>query len=467
MQLSLAESDQPVYQRISDAVREALREGRVAAGSLLPSTRTLAGQLQVHRHTVSRALDDLVAEGWLESEPGRGYRALASAAPELETVQVSWPQFRVVEGLSPRENGEYRFPSGLPDLRLFPDKEFFKHLRAQLRSGAPTELLGYSDPAGSLTFREQLQTYLARMRGVQRGQIVVTHGSQEAIFLLGQLFARGSRRTIAVEEMGYRPAWDALRLSGARLVGLPVDEEGLVVDKLEELASREPPALLYLPPLHQYPTTVSLSVRRRRRLLALIARYNIPVIEDDYDHEFHYCGRPHLPLAGEDESGLVVYVSTFSKLVYPSARLGFCVVGPELFGPLCRLKRCTTRQNDLLLQHAMAAWMSEGGLERHLRRMRKVYGERREMMCEILGSAGMKFDKPNGGMSLWLNLETDSDKVVEQARELGLPLRPGSAYSLDPEREVRHLRLGFASSTEEEMEEGLERLVRAWRLVRG
>ena len=163
----------------------------------------------------------------------------------------------------------------------------------------------------------------------------------------------------------------------------------------------------------------------------------------------------------------MVYVSTFSKLVYPSARLGFCVVGPELFGPLCRLKRCTTRQNDLLLQHAMAAWMSEGGLERHLRRMRKVYGERREMMCEILGSAGMKFDKPNGGMSLWLNLETDSDKVVEQARELGLPLRPGSAYSLDPEREVRHLRLGFASSTEEEMEEGLERLVRAWRLVRG
>ena len=305
------------------------------------------------------------------------------------------------------------------------------------------------------------------MRGVRRGQVVVTHGSQEAIFLLGQLFGKAERRTIAVEELGYRPAWDALSLSGAELVGIPVDEEGLVVDKLEELAEREPPALLYLTPLHQYPTTVSLSVRRRRQLLALISRYEIPVIEDDYDHEFHYSGRPHLPLAGEDDSGLVVYVSTFSKLVYPSARLGFCVVGPELLGPLCRLKRCTTRQNDLLLQEAMAAWMEEGGLERHLRRMRKIYGERREIMCEILGSAGMKFVKPNGGMSLWVELGVDSDEVVRQAAALGLPLRPGSAYSLDSDRVVRNLRLGFASSTEEEMLEGLALLVQAWERARG
>lgn len=417
---------------------------------------------------MSRALDDLVAEGWLEAERGRGYRVVASAVQEIEPVQqVSWPQFKLTEGLTPREDGEYRFPSGLPDLRLFPDKEFFKHLRSQLRTETPAALLGYSDPAGSLAFRRQLQTYLARMRGVRRGQVVVTHGSQEAIFLLGQLFGKGERRTIAVEELGYRPAWDALRLSGAELVGIPVDEEGLVVKKLEELAERQPPALLYLTPLHQYPTTVSLSVRRRRQLLALIARYEIPVIEDDYDHEFHYSGRPHLPLAGEDESGLVVYVSTFSKLVYPSARLGFCVVGPELLGPLCRLKRCTTRQNDLLLQEAMAAWMEEGGLERHLRRMRKVYGERREMMCEILGRAGMRFEKPNGGMSLWVELGVDSDEVVRQAAALGLPLRPGSAYSLSSDRVVQNLRLGFASSTEEEMREGLALLVQAWKLARG
>jgi GntR family transcriptional regulator/MocR family aminotransferase len=463
LRLTLEDSQRPVYHRIADAVREALRDGRVSMGTLLPSTRLLAGEFEVHRHTVSRALDELVAEGWLEPEPGRGYRAVAPPATELGDVEVSWPQFTVARELSPREDGEYRFPSGQPDLRLFPRSEFFRILRTQLREADPTQLLGYSDPAGSLEFRNQLKTYLGRMRGVKKGQVVVTHGSQEAIFLLGQLFAKGERKTIAVEEMGYRPAWDALRLSGARLVGLPVDEEGLVVDRLEELARHEPPALLYLTPLHQYPTTVALSVKRRQQLLSLIARYEIPVIEDDYDHEFHYTGRPHLPLAGEDESGLVVYVSTFSKLVYPSARLGFCVVDEELLGPLCRLKRCTTRQNDLLFQGAMSSWMADGGLERHLRRMRKIYQRRLELMSGLLREAGMSFRKPHGGMSLWVDLGVDSDVVVRYAEEEGLRLRPGRAYALDAKREVRHLRLGFASSDESEMIEGLELLIRAWK----
>ena len=447
-------------------MREAIRDGRVSTGTLLPSTRDLAAEFDVHRHTVSRSLDELVAEGWLESEPGRGYRAVALPTIELTEPRVSWPQFTVARELSPREDGEYRFPSGQPDLRLFPRAEFFRILRTQLREADPTKLLGYSDPAGSLEFRNQLKTYLGRMRGVSKGQVVVTHGSQEAIFLLGQLLAKNGRGTIAVEEMGYRPAWDALRLSGAKLVGLPVDEEGLMVERLEEMARREPPALLYLTPLHQYPTTVALSRKRRQQLLSLIARYKIPVIEDDYDHEFHYSGRPHLPLAGEDESGLVVYVSTFSKLVYPSARLGFCVVDEGLLGPLCRLKRCTTRQNDLLFQGAMASWMEDGGLERHLRRMRKIYEGRLETMCQILGRAGMSFRKPQGGMSLWLDLGVDSDLVVRYAQEEGLNLRSGRSYALDPKREVRHLRLGFASSDESEMEQGLELLVRAWRRAR-
>ena len=273
LRLSLEDSDRPLYHRIADAVREALRDGRVSTGTLLPSTRNLADEFEVHRHTISRALDDLVAEGWLESEPGRGYRAVAPPASEFGQVEVSWPQFTVTRDLSPREDGEYRFPSGQPDLRLFPRAEFFRLLRTQLRQTDPTELLGYSDPAGSLRFRNQLKTYLSRMRGVNKGQVVVTHGSQEAIFLLGQLFAKSERKTIAVEAMGYRPAWDALRLSGARLVGLPVDEEGLVVDRLEELAAHEPPALLYLTPLHQYPTTVTLSMKRRQQLLSLIARF--------------------------------------------------------------------------------------------------------------------------------------------------------------------------------------------------
>ena len=465
LQLDIPHSQEPAYKRIAEALRGALRAGRLRRGELLPSTRELGSQVHVHRHTVTRALEELVAEGWIEAEPGRGYRVVAPPALE-EVSQAVWPPFAAVPQLSPRQESEYSFPSGKPDLRLFPSTEFFRHLRGLLRDLSAESLLGYSDPAGSLAFRQQIKSYLARMRGISKGEVVVTHGSQEAIFLLGQLFAKGERKTIAVEALGYRPAWDALGLTGARLVGLPVDDEGLQVDALENLAKEEPPALLYITPLHQYPTTATLSLERRRQLLSVIAKYRIPVIEDDYDHEFHYTGKPSLPLAGEDESGLVIYVSTFSKLVYPSARLGFCIVGKEVLGPLCRLKRCVTRQNDLLLQETMAAWMESGGLDRHLRRMRRIYGQRLECMAAGLREIGLRFRMPQGGMSIWVDLEMDSERLVAESRRLGLPLRPGRDYALEEQSPVEHLRLGFASSEPEEIQDGLSLLAEAWNNLR-
>jgi GntR family transcriptional regulator / MocR family aminotransferase len=454
--LHLSESSKPVYHRIADALRQALRDGTVEVGSLLPSTRELGSQLKVHRHTVTRSLEELMSEGWLESEPGRGYRVVTGQGQDIVTTSVLWPEFPVLENLSPEQDGDFDFPSGKPDLRLFPQKEFFRVLRQKLRDMNPEALMGYSEPSGSLALRQQLGTYLARMRGLTKGQVMVTHGSQEAILLLGQLLAKGQRRTICVEELGYPPAWDALRLSGAELVGVPVDQDGLRVDVLESIAQKQPPALLYCTPLHQYPTTATLSIERRRHLLEVVAKYRIPVIEDDYDHEFHYSGRPILPLAGEDTSGLVMYVSTFSKLVYPSARLGFCLIPDQLLEPLCRLKRCTTRQNDLLIQETMASWILEGGLERHLRRMRKAYLQRLEVMCEQLDRMALSYLRPHGGMSVWVDLGADCAVTLERARVLGLRIRPGTYYVLEPSpQRPTEVRLGFASLEPEEIRRGL------------
>jgi GntR family transcriptional regulator / MocR family aminotransferase len=460
LNLQLPKSDRPAYHRIADAVRDSLRSGALEKGSLIPSTRELGKQLGFHRHTITRALEELVAEGWLEVEPGRGYRVATNLPKELNQQAADWPDFPVLQGIGAELSDSYAFPSGKPDLRIFPKDEFFKILRKNLRQADPEELLGYSDPAGSRTFRKQLQTYLARMRGLSRGQLMVTHGSQEAIFLLGQLFGKGERRTVCVERMGYPPAWDALRLSGLELVGLDVDEQGVDVDALERRAQHDPPALLYLTPLHQYPTTATLSIERRRKLLRVVQQHQIPVIEDDYDHEFHYFGRPVLPLAGEDESGLVVYVSTFSKLVYPSARLGFCLIPEALLEPLCRLKRSTTRQNDLLLQETMASWMKSGGLDRHLRRMRKVYSERLEHLSDGLRRLGIQHLKPRGGMSVWCDLGPGSKDVLKRAAELGLYLRSAHYYQLDGTA-CDHLRLGFASMTCKEIDKGLDILGKA------
>ncbi len=452
----------PAYLQLAEQIRRAIKEGRAQAGELLPSTRNLAGQVGVHRHTVMRALEELVSEGWLESERGRGFRVTEQHFAELDVSPASWPQLPSFPEPMGMESGAYHFHSGLPDLRHFPKDEFFRCFRSVLREADPTRLLSYSFPGGSQHFRLCLQDYLRRIRGLTRGQIVVTHGSQEAIFLLAQLLLRGERRKVAVEALGYRQAWEAMRLCGAELVALPVDQDGICVEALEEMVSQEPPALIYLTPLHHYPTTVTLSRERRARLLKLVAEHQIPVLEDDYDHEFHYFGKPLTPLASEDQSGLVLYVSTFSKLVYPSARLGYAVVPEPLFKPLNRLKNWSSRQNDLLLQEVMVRWMESGGLERHLRRMRQLYRSRMKVMMEQLDRMGLGYRAPNGGMSLWVDTARDSRQVAARASELGLALRAGAAYHLHPPQEPEtHLRLGFAGTNEEEITAGLQRLGQA------
>ena len=462
LHLNLDQHSGPLYQRLSKDIRTAIREGRAEAGTLLPSTRELASQLGVHRHTVLRALENLVSEGWLLSEPGRGFRVIDVFFEELKVSPPQWPTVPSVSLPDVSGHCPYGFPSGLPDLRLFPQDEFFRILRSVLRTDDPKSLLTYSDPAGSMNFRKALQNYLTRIRGLTQGHLVVTHGSQEAIFLLAQLLLQGPRKTVLVESLGYRPAWEAMKMAGGRLVGVPVDDEGLRVDALEKLIESEVPALLYLTPLHQYPTTATLSLSRRHRLLELIQKHQIPVIEDDYDHEFHYAGQPSLPLASLDDSGLVVYVSTFSKLVYPSARLGYALVCERLFEPLCQLKRWTSRQNDILIQETMVGWMDQGGLERHLRRMRKVYAERLNFMLDGLESLGLRPKVPGGGMSLWVDTRCPADKLRHRCKDLGLAVPDGNLYYLEkPEPTTSFLRLGFASNTADEIERGIEILGQA------
>ncbi|MBI3929191.1 MAG: PLP-dependent aminotransferase family protein [Armatimonadetes bacterium] len=472
--VSLSREDGPVYVRLANALRSAVEEGRLQPGELLPSTRTLARQIGVHRHTVMTALDELVAEGWLVAERGRGYRVVAnlpveffqvSAAPRRETRGLrQWqPAVEVPAVRSQATGAEFAFPSGQPDLRLFPADEFYGHIREVLRSSPPAQLLAYGSPEGSPALLAELRTYLRRLRGICDGEVIVTHGSQEAIFLLGKLLlAPGDR--VAVEEMGYPPAWGALRVAGARLEALPLDADGVDPDALERLARRVRVRMAYVTPLHQYPTTATLPLERRARLYEVADRYGIALLEDDYDHEFHYRCRPVAPIKSRDPAGLVLYVSTFSKVVYPSARLGFAVVPPALRESLAGLKRVVSRQNDSLQQEAMARWMASGGFERHLRRMRRCYERRLCAMAQALESRGYggAFRKPDGGMSLWVDFRVPSRELARRAAARGVDVRPAAEFRLDG-AETTFLRLGFASSDEEEIAQGMLRLSAAAR----
>lgn len=457
LNLTLEESEGPLYLRLAEGIRQAIEAGQLQPGELVPSTRQLAERFEAHRHTVMNALAELVAEGWLESEPGRGYRVVAGL-PRYFTPEAPPP---APVASSPRFR--YAFPSGQPDLRLFPTEEYYSTLREVLRTSDPTSLLGYDDPTGADELLVQLGHYLRRLRDISSPEMVVTNGSQEGIFLVGQLLVRPGD-TVAVDEVGYHPAWEALRLIGATLVGLPVDRHGVVPEALEELAGKGKVALLYTTPLHQYPTTVTMPLERRRKLYQVCAQHRIPILEDDYDHEFHYRSRPLAPLKSRDPENLVYYISTFSKVVYPSARLGFLVVPPGEGARVADIKRVMTRQSNTLVQVTQARWMESGGFERHLRRMRRAYQARMQTMVRVLEAGRERyglpllFELPDGGMSLWVDFGVDTARLSTLAAERGVSVRAGTEYRLDRGFST-HLRLGFASSNDQEIEQGMEILM--------
>jgi GntR family transcriptional regulator/MocR family aminotransferase len=459
LNLSVPDGSEPKYLRLAEAVRRAIEAGQLQPGELLPSTRQLAERYEAHRHTVMNALAELVAEGWLESEPGRGYRVVDG----LPRYFLSSPPPPAPH--QPTPSCRYSFPSGQPDLRLFPTEEYYAIIREVLRQTEPSLLLGYDDPAGCGDLLVQLAHYLRRLRDISSSEIVVTHGSQEGLFLIGKLLITEPEQIAAVEEMGYPPAWEALRLAGARLEGLPVDRHGMVPEALEQLARSRRVALLYLTPLHQYPTTVTMPLERRRELYQVAVRHGISILEDDYDHEFHYRSRPLAPLKSRDPQHIVYYTSTFSKVVYPAARLGFVVLPPGQGSRLAAIKRATTRQSNTLVQLAQARWMESGGFERHLRRMRRAYLGRLQAMTRVLEEGRQRwglplsFEIPDGGMSLWVDFGVDSTRLARLAWQRGVEVSEGSQYRLDGGAST-HLRLGFASSDPEEIGAGLEILMR-------
>jgi GntR family transcriptional regulator/MocR family aminotransferase len=329
-------------------------------------------------------------------------------------------------------------------------REFKSHLYDSLRD---TSLLSYGAPEGHPQLLEEVATYLRRVRGVDHREIVITHGSQEAIFLLAQLLI-GPGDAVVVESLGYPPALEALRFSGATLVPVSVDQDGLDIEGLERAIAKHRIRMIYLTPLHQYPTMATYSASRRLALYELAQKHGILILEDDYDHEYHYTSQPIAPLASFDPAGLVLYVSTFSKVLFPSARVGFLAVPKPIGTEVARLKRISSRQNEQLMQAAIARWMKAGGFESHLRRMRRTYHSRRDAIVEDLYRwkkrfESLEFVEPDGGMAVWMNIGVDSSKFSSRADKASILVNPEQSYRLDG-RAGTHLRLGFAGQTEAE-----------------
>lgn len=370
--------------RLCSALRKAIHTGALTGGERLPSSRILASDLKLSRVTVEAAYAQIEAEGYLQRHTGKGTfvsRSLPTALSSRNS-QVLSPGFARLSARGEKiiANGGCRdpqapvaFAAGSPDLRAFPLKIWKQITARQLRTQGE-RLLGYGDPQGYLPLREALASYLQQSRGVicSAGQILITTSSQQALQLLAMLLIDPAD-TVWLEQPGYPGARNAFASAGADICAIEVDEQGMVPG-----ADSPVPRLIYLTPSHHYPTGVSLSLSRRLHLLGYAKRHGSWIIEDDYDSELHYDGRPLPAMQGLDKHQQVIYLGTFSKVLFPSLRLAYAVLPPALVAPMVTLRTVNDGHSSQLMQAVTAEFMQAGHFASHLRFSRQLYHSRRD-----------------------------------------------------------------------------------------
>jgi GntR family transcriptional regulator/MocR family aminotransferase len=374
----------------------------------------LAADLGVARSTIATVYGRLTAEGHLDGRTGAG-TYVAEVAPNDQDVDAR------PSTVAPEPSAPIRIDlrTGRPDPALFPLASWRRCAVAALQAPPP----GYGDLAGLPVLRQTLATWISRSRGVSASasRVIVTAGAQQAFFVIASgLIGRGS--CVAVEQPGYVPAASAFTVAGCRVIGIPVDADGIEVDLIPDGVDA-----VYVTPSHQLPTGVTMSNERRRALLDLARHRDLLVIEDDYDTEFRYVDRPLEPLQRLDADGRVVYIGTFSKSLTPSLRLGFVVAPSAFVDRLVAAKDAIDAQPPYLTQSALATFLAEGHFDRHLRRARRVYRERHELVTERarrLVDLGLVVASPtsNAGLHCMLELpaRVDARMLVERLAAEGV-----------------------------------------------
>jgi GntR family transcriptional regulator / MocR family aminotransferase len=477
----------PLYRQLYNALREAILAGQLKTGTRLPATRVLASDFGVSRNTVMSAYAQLLAEGYVEGEVGSGTYVARTLPDELLYARTSatQPHRPIQERRTLSKRGVRlasmrvptpRFPSelkafrpGIPALDAFP-YELWARLLARRWRRPQRSLLAYGDAAGYKPLREAIAGYLREARAVHcvAEQVIVVAGSQQALDLTARmLLDEGDEAWI--EDPGYLGARGALLGAGARLAPVPVDGEGLNVAMGEE---HSPEArLVYVTPSHQYPYGVTMSLPRRLALLEWASQAGAWVVEDDYDSEYRYAGRPLAALQGLDSQGRVIYLGTFSKVLFPALRLGYMIVPPDLVDAFLVARALSDRHSPVLDQAALADFIGDGHFARHIRRMRALYAERQRILVEAASVelAGLLEVQPaEAGMHLvgWLRKGMDDVEVSRRAATHGVEVPPLSMYSVQALQRGGIL-LGYTAVGEKEIREGVQHLAKALDSLKG
>jgi GntR family transcriptional regulator/MocR family aminotransferase len=473
MQLAipLSKKGEPLFRQVYLGLRQAILSGAFFADDRLPSTRDLAEQLGISRTVALLAYDQLLAEGFVVGRGGSGTYVSGSlnrSGPKRPERSAKLPLSRfgaaaaaaagVVDFPSRQAPPlRYDFVYGRTDMATFPFEAWRRLLLRHARS-APVRELDYAPAVGSLALREAICGHLRRSRAVvcDPSEVIVVNGSQQALDLVVRvLVERGDR--VAIEDPQYPGTRGVLRAAGAQLRPVPVDREGLNPAKLPEHAS-----LVFVTPSHQFPTGAILPLARRLELLDWARRKNSVIVEDDYDGEFHYEGRPLESLQGLDTEGRIVYLGTFSRTVFPALRIGYVIVPKSLAPAFTAAKWLSDLHSATLEQQCLAEFISSGMYERHLRRLRRRNTARREALLDAIHKhLGERVEVTGDGSGahvvLWPRKRVSEESVIADAAARGVGIYGISEFFLMRPSRIGFM-LGYLRMNEKEIGEGIRRL---------
>jgi GntR family transcriptional regulator, regulator for abcA and norABC len=462
--------DTPIYIQIKEFIQHKIELGEWTVGTKIPSQRKLAEIFEVNRSTIVQAFDELIADGLLEGNSGKGTTvknnlwSLFSSTPATDwnhyvkkgIFQPNLPTIQDIHKVEPNPN-IIRLGTGEPSPDLFPQA-----MMADILHRLPTRIksLGYEEEKGLFELREQLSIYLKTI-GIHASpsSILIVSGALQALQLISLgLLKRGS--TIFLEKPSYLSSLNVFQSSGINLHGIPVDHKGLPIKYIKQQKKRQDASLLYTNPTFHNPTGYVMTEEQRKELLQVCADEQLPIIEDDVYRELWLDKPPPLPLKAMDRTGTVLYLGSISKALSPGLRIGW-VVGPEpVIERLADIKMQTDYGASSLSQWAVAEWLSSGLYATHLKQMRASLRIRREVTLKILEREFVgisEWQKPSGGFYIWLRLpeQISLRNLFDEALTEGILLNPGNLYDSGA---VHHLRLSYAYASLEQLEKGLKKL---------
>lgn len=458
-----------IYLQIVHEFIKAIQLGFLPEGTKLPGSRILAEIIGVNRNTLIRAFEDLEAQGWIEILPNKGTFILSDqkqntpnqkefrqrANPPNANAGFYFQKSIILDNLMELQSCELQFNEGLPDPRLTQAGQLSKLYLSALNLNTQHEPGRYLESS----FRKQLSNYLNLTRGIHLSQtnLLPTSSHQMSLYLATQLLI-AKDDTIVVAELGHYASNMVFQNAGAKVLPIPIDGDGISIPHLEKLCREHSIRMLYLTPFHHYPTTVSLSPKRRMEVLELANKYGFIILENDYDYVFRYDNNSMLPLSSFDAGGMVVYIGSFGGVLGQGFSTGYIAASTDLIIELEKHQQIIEPNKDFIKEEVLSKWISEGEIHRYLKKSNKIYRERRDNFAALLKThldKKISFSVPSGGLAIWVewNININLGRLKRESYKNGLFLPQNILYQ---NRKITAMRLGFGHLTQDEAKEAIQ-----------